>query len=120
MLTLDALLVAPFVGLVDVTDGAASIVKSNEMSGPGWSGGSFVSLSETLADVTVKVHSSPAEKSVSGLTVHVMLSLVLSALVCEPELAHEMETVVMVTASVHVMLMFVLAATLAVFEFGDV
>src|ERR1051325_4862089 len=39
-----ARLVAPLDGLVDVTDGAESVVNCHEMSGPGLSGGSLVSL----------------------------------------------------------------------------
>src|ERR1051325_6663578 len=76
------------------------------MLGPGLSGGSLVSSSVTFAESTVTVHCSFAAKSLSGLAVQVTWSLELRTLVCEPELAQEIDTAVMVTASVQVMLTF--------------
>src|ERR1051325_11938451 len=97
MAVFDASGPAPFAGLVDVTLGAESIVNWNEKSGPGLSGGSFVSLSVTFADRMETVHVSPATKSVSGLIVQAMLSLVERTLVCEPELVQLIPAAVMVT-----------------------
>src|ERR1051326_7842427 len=115
-----ALLVEPLVGVVDTTDGAESVVNCQEMSGPGWSGGSLLSSSVTSAESTVTVHSSPSAKSLSGFAVHVMWSLELRTLVCEPEPAHEMLTAFIVTASVHVIVTFEFVATLVAVSLGDV
>src|ERR1051326_3377769 len=57
------------VGVTAVTDGASSMGNWNEKSGPGLSGGSFVSVSVTFAERIVMVQVSPGVKSVSGLIV---------------------------------------------------
>src|ERR1051326_7115104 len=115
-----ALLVEPFGGVVERTEGAESIVIWEEKSGPGLSGGSLVSSSVTLADVTEIVHVSPAAKSVSGLIVQVMWSLELSTFVCDPDVVQLMPATVIVTASVHVMLRFVFVALLVLVSIGEV
>src|ERR1051325_7076900 len=120
MFVFDARSVAPLDGLVDDTVGAESVVNWNEKSGPGLSGGSFVSVSGTFAERIVTGHSSPSAKSVSGLIVQVMLSLVLRTLECEPEFAQEMPAAFMVTLSVQVMVTFAFVATFVAVSFGDV
>ncbi len=69
MFVLFATCVAPFVGVVAVTEGAASIVKLNTKLAAMLSGGSLVSTSVTCAAKIVTVQLSPGEKSVFGLMV---------------------------------------------------
>src|SRR6185436_15791412 len=120
MFTFVALFVVPFAGLVAVTDGAESVVNWKEKSGPGLSGGSFVSVSVTSAERIVTVHTSPSAKSVSGSIVIDVPGLPVMTLECEPELAHEMPAAVMVTLSVQLMTMFVFVALPVVESTGDV
>ena len=65
--------VAPFAGPVVETDGAASMVKLKTWSASGVSGGSPASWSLTCAATIVTVQVSPGVKSVSGLSVNVVV-----------------------------------------------
>src|SRR5688572_12200359 len=69
--------VAPFVGVVELTDGAASIVNEKTKSAAMLFGGSNASTSVTPAARTVTVQVSPCVKSVSGFSVNVVCGLAL-------------------------------------------
>src|ERR1051325_425569 len=118
MLVLLAICVARSVGVVDVTVGVLSIVNWNEKSGPGLSGGSFVSVSVTFAERIVIVQVSPGVKSVSGLIVIEVPGLPVITLVWLPETVQLIPAAVMVTLSVQLMMMFVFVALLVLVSTG--
>jgi hypothetical protein len=80
----------PWMSWIGVGVDGAAVVKLQVMSAAGWSGGSFVSWSETCAATIVTVQLSPAAKSESGSSVKVV-GPPPTAAVWGPLVAHEIE-----------------------------
>src|SRR3954471_13692559 len=103
---------APWMSWIGVGGAGAAGVNVHVVSAIGWSGGSFVSWSDTWAAKTVTVQVSPAEKSVPGSSVNVVGPPLVVAL-CDPLVPHEIESQAApsVTGSLNVTEMFAAVAT---------